>query len=101
MSEKYISLAEVRELLTKENEKREVEFNAVQKSAMAHAQTISKISPEQAQEIVDEVLQVGDFVTEAVAFKIADILPKYPHSRLPISFLNIRKMFVPSSPKRG
>ncbi len=78
MSEKYISLAEVRELLTEENEKREVEFNAVQKSAMAHAQTISKISPEQAQEIVDEVLQVGGFVTEAVAFKIADILPKYP-----------------------
>lgn len=78
MSEKYISLAEVRDLLTEENDKREVEFNAVQKSAMVHAQTIAKISPEQAQEIVDEVLQLGDFITEAIAFKIADLLPKYP-----------------------
>ena len=83
--EKYISLAEVRELLAKESEERGergIEFNPVQNSALMHAQTISKLDPEQAEEIASKVSQLEFFqskaVPEYVAYKVADILPKYP-----------------------
>ena len=77
MSEEYISLAEVRDLLTEEMEKREEEFNPVQKAALSHAQTIYKLSAEDSKSIREELMQI-EFVTEPVAYKIADILPKYP-----------------------
>ncbi len=76
MSEKYITLAEVRDLLTEEYEKREGEFNAVQKAAMSHSQTIAKITAEEAEALVEEVSQL-EFVTDAIAYKIADLLPVY------------------------
>ena len=59
--EKYISLAEVRELLAKESEERGergIEFNPVQNSALMHAQTISKLDPEQAEEIMRVINEV-------------------------------------------
>ena len=90
MSERYITLAEVNDLLTEENAKRNEElgedfeedaFNPVQKSALMHAQTlvnnVHKISAEDAQAIVDEVSQI-DCVTDVAAYRIADLLPKYP-----------------------
>lgn len=78
MSEQYVTLAEVRELLTAEAEKRGPDFLlASQKHALEHAQTVCSISLEQANAIVEEVLKY-EFVTESVAYKIADILPKYP-----------------------
>ena len=90
MSEKYITLAEVNDLLTEENEKRnarldddveEGAFNPVQKSALMHAQTlvkdIHKISADDAKAIVAEVSEI-ECVTDVAAYKIADLLPKYP-----------------------
>ena len=78
MTERYVSLAEVRDLLAAESEKRTtVEFLASQKAALDHAQTVSTIPLESAQKIIEEVSQLED-VTDAIAVKIADLLPQYP-----------------------
>lgn len=78
MSEQYLTLAEVRDLLTAEAETRGQEsLLASQKHALEHAQTVCSISLEDAKAIVDEVSQI-DVVTDSVACKIADILPRYP-----------------------
>ncbi len=80
MSEQYVTLAEVRDLLVEEQAKRaelDKELSTIQKAAMTHAQTIAKITKEQAKEIVERVSEL-DFVTETTSYKIADILPRYP-----------------------
>lgn len=76
MSEQYISMAEVKELLNEANEKRTTELSTIQKSALQHAQTM-KLSKEQADELIKEVSAL-EFTTDATSCKIADILPKYP-----------------------
>ena len=78
MSEQYVTLAEVRELLEAEAEIRGYDnLLQSQKAAMDHAQTVCSISLDQANAIIDEVKQI-DIVTDAVALKIADLLPRYP-----------------------
>ncbi len=76
MSERYVTLAEVRELLTEESGKRELLTS--QKAALEHAQTVSYLSVEDTQSIIEEVSRL-DKVTDRIAIKIADILPKYPN----------------------
>ncbi|MDR2698900.1 MAG: RNA polymerase Rpb4 family protein [Candidatus Methanoplasma sp.] len=75
MSEQYITLAEVRDLLTEEHEKRDLQNS--QKAAMEHARTVSPLSAENARKIVEEIRAIGG-VTEYAAVKIADLLPRYP-----------------------
>ena len=78
MSEQYVTLAEVRELLEAEAESRGYDnLLQSQKAALDHAQTVCSISLDQANAIIDEVKQI-DIVTDAVALKIADLLPRYP-----------------------
>ena len=86
MTERYVTLAEVRDLLEEVAESRkgtagELEDEDVllasQKAEMDHAQKVSNISLEDANKIIEEVSQIED-VTDAIAVKIADILPKYP-----------------------
>ncbi len=86
MSEQYVSLAEVNELLQEEKERRndtEVDFNAIQNSAMEHAQKNAVLSKEKADELMAEIRELnekrgGDYVIpEYLICKIADILPKY------------------------
>ena len=78
MSELYVTLAEVRELLEAEAEIRGYDnLLQSQKAALDHAQTVCSISLDQANAIIDEVKQI-DIVTDAVALKIADLLPRYP-----------------------
>ena len=78
MSEQYVTLAEVRELLEAEAEIRGYDnLLQSQKAALDHAQTVCSISLDQANAIIDEVKQI-DTVTDAVALKIADLLPRYP-----------------------
>ena len=86
MTERYVTLAEVRDLLEEVAESRkgtagELEDEDVllasQKSALDHAQKVSNISLEDANKIIEEVSQIED-VTDAIAVKIADILTKYP-----------------------
>lgn len=79
MTEQYLTLAEVRDLLTAEAETRGQEsLLASQKHALEHAQAVCKNpSGENAKELVEEVKQI-DVVSDSIACKIADILPKYP-----------------------
>ncbi len=72
---KYLTLSEVKELLTNEREKREL--NNLQKAALMHAEEFAKLKPEDAAKLVDELMEL-DFVTERHAVKIADILPIHP-----------------------
>ena len=88
MSERYVSLAEVRDLLTETSEARggfgnpdepdvHTQAEAIQKAALLHAQATAKLTKEQADEVIAKVREL-DFVTETTSYKIADILPKYP-----------------------
>ena len=86
MTERYVTLAEVRDLLEEVAESRkgtagELEDEDVllasQKAAPDHAQKVSNISLEDANKIIEEVSQIEE-VTDVIAVKIADILPKYP-----------------------
>ncbi|MBQ7621836.1 MAG: hypothetical protein IJV47_01405 [Candidatus Methanomethylophilaceae archaeon] len=86
MTERYVTLAEVRDLLEEVAESRkgtagELEDEDVllasQKAALDHAQKVSNISLEDANKIIEEVSQIEE-VTDVIAVKIADILPKYP-----------------------
>ena len=86
MTERYVTLAEVRDLLEEVAESRkgtaglledEDVLLASQKAALDHAQKVSTISLEDANKIIEEVSQIED-VTDAIAVKIADILPKDP-----------------------
>jgi len=79
MTEQYLTLAEVRDLLTAEAEIRGQEFLlASQKHALEHAQAVCKNpSGDNAKELVEEVKQI-DVVSDSIACKIADILPQYP-----------------------
>ena len=67
MSEQYVTLAQVRELL-----EAEAEIRGYDNLLQSHS-----ISLEQANAIIDEVKQI-DIVSDAVALKIADLLPRYP-----------------------
>lgn len=75
MSEQYVTLAEVRDLLTAEAEKRELLTS--QKAALDHAQTVCTISLESAKALIEEVSEIEE-VSDSIAVKIADILPRYP-----------------------
>ena len=75
MSEQYVTLAEVRDLLAAEGEKRELLTS--QKAAPDHSQTVCTISLESAKALIEEVSPLEE-VSDAVAVKIADLLPQYP-----------------------
>ncbi len=92
MSEKYITIAEVKDILAEEQEKRLAEAGPQEpdlpqkevmdqstKAAMEHAQKISRITAEQARELAEKALEIPCVNnSEAIACKIADILPEYP-----------------------
>ena len=75
MSEHYVTLAEVRDLLAEEHGKRDLLSS--QKAAMEHARTVCALPAEDAKKIVEEARAING-VTEYAAVKIADLLPKYP-----------------------
>ena len=76
MEQRYLTVAEVGALLQAESEARGYDFMlASQKAALDHAQKTCAITKEQADAIVAAALQL-DFVTEPVAVKIADLLPR-------------------------
>ena len=72
---KYLTLAEVKELLREENEKRDL--NSLQKSALIHAEEFAKLKKEEIEKLIDELINL-DFMDEKHAVKIADILPIHP-----------------------
>ncbi len=72
---KFLTLAEVKELLLAENEKREL--NSIQKAALSHSEEFVKLSAEDTKKLVEELMAL-DFVNERHAVKMADILPTHP-----------------------
>ena len=86
MTERYVTLAEVKVLLEEVAESRkgtaglledEDVLRASQKQALDHAQKVVTLSLEDTNKILEEVSQIEE-VSDVIAVKVADILPKYP-----------------------
>ncbi|MDR3205959.1 MAG: RNA polymerase Rpb4 family protein [Candidatus Methanoplasma sp.] len=75
MTEQYVTLAEVKDLLTAENLEREL--LPTQKAAMEHAEKTAALSTEDAKALMAEVMEI-EGVTDYVAVKIADLIPQFP-----------------------
>ncbi len=71
-----VSLAEVKELLSEEAEERELSYE--QSLALSHAEKFVELSKEDVDELIEEMLDNFDFMTEDIAFKMADVLPTDP-----------------------
>lgn len=72
---KYLTLAEVREILT--NLMKERELTLEQRYALKHAEDFSKLDIKKSLELKEELMKLP-FMTERVAVKIVDILPQTP-----------------------
>lgn len=78
LSEELLTLAEVRELLTKIVEERReqgLEVGYGFRKALHHAEQFSKISGEKSRELVNRLLEL-EKMKPAIAIRIADILPQ-------------------------
>ena len=73
--EKYLTLAEVKEILEAEQEIRQL--NTEQNYALTHAQRFAKLSAKDSRKLVEELVEI-EALTEYHACKLADILPTYP-----------------------
>ena len=76
MSEEcYVTLAEVKKLLTEAAEDRELSPD--QKLTLEHSQKLAKLSAEDAKKLQDALSEL-EFISEALCAKITDILPSHP-----------------------
>ncbi|MCQ5376089.1 MAG: RNA polymerase Rpb4 family protein [Methanomassiliicoccales archaeon] len=73
--ERFVTLAEVEELLMEESKLREL--SSEQKLALDHATRLKKLPAEKAKALQRELEQI-DFVSPAIACKLVDILPTHP-----------------------
>lgn len=67
-------MAEVKNLLEKEEKKRELTYE--QKLALEHAKHFAKIGVTKAKKMADELMKI-ERITEPFAYKIVDILPMH------------------------
>jgi|ADurb_Met_01_Slu_FD_contig_81_501698_length_2219_multi_5_in_0_out_0_3 DNA-directed RNA polymerase subunit F len=72
--ERYVTLAEVKQLLEEASEGRELTPD--QKLAMDHAQKVAALTPGKARELQADLKKLG-FVSDALCAKIADVLPTH------------------------
>jgi DNA-directed RNA polymerase subunit F len=75
MAEKYVGLAEIRDMLVNESNKKEL--GTAQRSALEHSQALTALSADDVRALTAEVRALS-FMTDYAAYKIGDILPKYP-----------------------
>lgn len=75
MSEEFLTLAEVKELLLKEQSQRILTLE--QNYALEHATRYAKLSAKDARKLVKELMK-NEQIGEAVACKIVDLMPRYP-----------------------
>ena len=75
MSEEFLTLAEIKELLDKEQKKREL--TSEQNFAHEHAKLFAKLSAKDAKKLVKELSGIEP-VSIAHACKLVDLMPKYP-----------------------
>jgi len=72
---KPITIPEAKEIIEKENSKRELGFE--QKAALQHSIAFSKLAPEDSKKLVLELMKIEN-ITITLAVKMADILPNHP-----------------------
>ncbi|UCE35870.1 MAG: RNA polymerase [Thermoplasmata archaeon] len=72
---RYVSLSEVKNLLEKEQKKRELTYE--QKLALEHAKHFAQIGVTKTKQMAKELLEI-ERITEPFAYKIVDILPMHP-----------------------
>ena len=70
-----MTLAEVKELLEKEQENREL--TTEQNFALVHAQRFAKLDAKESRKLVEALMKIEQ-LSQAHACKLADIMPKYP-----------------------
>ena len=75
MSEEYLTLAEIKELLEKEQEVRVLTME--QNYALEHAQKYSKLDAKNARKLVNELVEIEQ-ISDALACKLVDLMPKHP-----------------------
>ena len=73
MTKRYVTLAEVRDLLEEAEEERELSME--QKFALIHANSFTRLSKEESEALIEKLLEI-EFVHEKLAYKIADIVPE-------------------------
>lgn len=76
MADRYVSVAEVQEMIQDEEGRRE-EIPVIQRYALTLAQATTTISGETAREMRKELLGL-EFMTKHTACKISDLLPRHP-----------------------
>ena len=75
--ERYVSLAEVKSILEKEEGAR-IELTNEQRMALEHAEKFTSIDETQSEKLAEELQMNLERVSESSAIKIADILPTDP-----------------------
>ncbi|MDD1768981.1 MAG: hypothetical protein LUQ55_03260 [Methanomassiliicoccales archaeon] len=73
-NERYVTLSEVEHMLVEESKEREL--TSEQKLAKDHAEKMKKLPLDKAQKLFKE-LKTLDFISDAIATKIVDILPAH------------------------
>ena len=74
MSEEYLTLAEIKELLQKEQEVRVLTME--QNYALEHATNYSRLEAKDARKLANELAEIEQ-VSEALACKLTDLMPKH------------------------
>ncbi len=74
MSEEYLTLAEIKELLQKEQEVRVLTME--QNYALEHAIKYARLDAKDARKLADELAGIEP-VSEALACKLVDLMPKH------------------------
>ena len=74
--EQYLSLAEIKALLEREERDRGG-LNMEQKYALTHAQTFGRLPPDQVTKLAQELMGV-EMMTLGNAYKLTDLLPTHP-----------------------
>lgn len=72
---RHVSLAEIKNLLEKEEKKRELSYE--QNLALEHSKHFAKTGITKSKKMATELLKL-ERITEPFAFKIVDILPMHP-----------------------
>ncbi|MCK4266229.1 MAG: RNA polymerase [Thermoplasmata archaeon] len=75
MTEEHLTLAEIKELLQKEQKIRELTME--QKYALEHSEKFAKLKAKEAKKFVKELVKIEQ-VTEGIACKLVDLMPRYP-----------------------
>ncbi|WP_457742694.1 RNA polymerase Rpb4 family protein [Thermococcus sp.] len=91
LEEKYLTLAEAKELLelrkeegTAENPDEPIFYEA--RISLEHAEKFAQLTPEKAKELKEKLINLFDWIDERIAAKLVDILPD--------DYLDIRVVFA-------